>query len=228
LKTDAISALIAASSGQERVLYILLAASGLRISEALALEAKHFVNGGRTILVEQQVEKDCPRIVPYLKSDSARREVDLSVAVAEFLQRYVSNESGLVLHTRRGTPHLYHNIETRWLNPRLAKMKLDTEGMGWHSFRRFRNTWLRLQRAQQDVLQYWMGHRPETMTELYSHLSEDLQMRLDEAERVGHGFHLPKQPEVVPIVPKKLRIKAVAGSGLNVLELNELIETVGV
>jgi integrase len=76
-------------------LYVLLASTGMRVFEALALETRHFMNGGRTIKVEQQVEKDCPRIVKYLKTSAAKREVDL--------------------------------------HPR----------MGWHSFKRYRKTWLR-------------------------------------------------------------------------------------
>lgn len=41
-------------------MYVLLAATGMRVSEALALEARHFINDGRTIVVEQQVDKDTP------------------------------------------------------------------------------------------------------------------------------------------------------------------------
>lgn len=53
-KVDGVNMLIAsAESDEERYLYVLLAATGMRISEALALEAKHFINGGRTIVVEQ-------------------------------------------------------------------------------------------------------------------------------------------------------------------------------
>lgn len=41
------------------------------------------------------------------------------------------------------------------------------------------------------------------MSEVYSHLHEESQLRLDEAERVGYGFTLPTlTPAVVPIVPK--------------------------
>jgi hypothetical protein len=40
----------------------------------------------------------------------------------------------------------------------------------------------------------------EPMSELYSHLHEDLQVRLDEAQRVAYGFSLP-EALVVPIVP---------------------------
>jgi integrase len=60
LKANTILDLIAGSQGQEQALYVLLAATGMRISEALALETRHFMNRGRTIKVEQQVMKDCP------------------------------------------------------------------------------------------------------------------------------------------------------------------------
>ena len=42
------------------------------------------------------------------------------------------------------------------------------------------------------------------MTEVYSHLHEELQLRLDEAMRVGYGFALPapNNVSVVPNVPK--------------------------
>ena len=43
----------------------------------LAIETRHFINGGRSVKVEQQVEKDCPRIVQYVKTDAAKREIDL-------------------------------------------------------------------------------------------------------------------------------------------------------
>ena len=76
--------------------------------------------------------------------------------------------------------------------------------MGWHAFKRFRKTWLRGQRCLEDINNFWMAHKPQTMSELYSHLQEELQLRLDEAERVGYGFVLPSSNEgsVVPIVPK--------------------------
>ena len=185
-------------------MYILLAATGMRISEALALETRHFTNDGRTIAVEQQVEKDSPTIVKYLKTAAAKRQVDLHPDSAEYLQRYTTGKTGLLFRTANGTPHLYHNLEERWLTPRLVRMGLDEEGMGWHSFKRFRKTWLRGARCLEDINNFWMAHKPQTMSELYSHLHEELQMRLDEGERVGYGFNLPapENASVVPIVPK--------------------------
>src|SRR5260370_1165372 len=80
-------------------------------------------------------------------------------------------------------------------------MGLDEEGMGWHSFKRFRKTWLRGARCLEDLNNFWMAHKPQTMSELYSHLHEELQMPLEEAERVGYGFDLPKIA-VPPNAPK--------------------------
>jgi integrase len=204
LQADAISKLIKQSDGQEQALYIVLAATGMRISEALALETHHFTNNGRTIIVEQQVEKDAARLVKHLKTAAAKREVDLHPEIAEYLQRYTAGKSGLLFHTASNTPHLYGNLEDRWFTPRLVEMNLDEEGMGWHSFKRFRKTWLRGQRCLEDIDNFWMAHKPQTMSEIYSHLHEDLQLRLDEAQRVGYGFALPAMntASVVPIVPK--------------------------
>lgn len=79
-------------------------------------------------------------------------------------------------------------------------------GMGWHAFRRFRKTWLRGKRCQEDINIFWMGHKPKTMSEIYSHRFEEIDMRLAEAEAVGFGFDLPKNPSekavVAPIAPR--------------------------
>jgi hypothetical protein len=105
------------------------------------------------------------------------------------------------------SPHLYANLEDRWLTPRLVKMGLDEEGMGWHSFKRFRKTWLRGRRCLEDINNFWMAHKPETMSELYSHLHEELELRREEVERVGCGFDLP-QTVIAPNAPKKSIVKS--------------------
>jgi len=191
LKANAISQLVKLSQGQEQALYVLLAATGMRISEALALETKHITNGGRTIEVRQQVDRDTPRIVKCLKTDAAYRDVDLHPDIAEYLQVFINGKNGLLFTTREGTPHLHNNIEDRWLTQRLTAMNLDEPGMGWHAFRRFRETQLRGKRCQDDINVFWMGHEPETMSELYSHLFEEVEVRLTEAAQVGVGFEIP-------------------------------------
>jgi integrase len=191
LKAKAVNQLVKESKGEEQALYVLLGATGMRISEALALEAKHFVNDGRTIAVRQQVHRKKPVIVKYLKTDAACRDIDLSKQIAEYLQEFISRKDGLLFETRNGTPYLHHNLEDRWLTSRLSAMGLDENGMGFHAFRRFRKTWLRGKRCQEDINNFWMGHKPKTMSELYSRMDEELELRLQEAETVGVGFEIP-------------------------------------
>jgi len=75
--------------------------------------------------------------------------------------------------------------------------------MGWHSFKRSVRL-VRGSRCLEGHQHFWMAHKPQTMSEVYSHLHEELQLRLDEAERVGYGFTLPGSDvgSAVPIVPK--------------------------
>jgi integrase len=160
--------------GQERILHILLAATGMRISEALALKSGDFINDCRTVVVRRQVEKDCPRIVGTLKTAAAERQVDLCSAVADYIRPYVNGKPGLIFHTKNGTPHLYANLEDHWLTPRLEKLGIDEKGMGWHAFRRFRNTWVRKQRVGEDYRLLWMGHAKQQMGEVYTDISDDL------------------------------------------------------
>src|SRR6202790_4681755 len=202
LRPAAVNILVSGSTGDEQALYVLLAATGMRISEALALEAKHFVNDGRTIEVSQQVDRDIPRIVRYLKTDAGTRDVDLPTEVAEYLRAFISGKSGLLFQTRNGTPSLHNNLEQRWLTPRLQAMGIDEKGMGFHAFRRFRKTWLRGKRVQEDINNFWMGHAPETMSETYSRLDLELDLRVVEAESMGVGFTVPS----VPIAPSCSKI----------------------
>jgi len=200
LKAGAVNHLVKESEGDEQALYVLLGATGLRVSEALALESKHFVNDGRTIEIQQQVDRETPRIVSYLKTDAGFRQVDLSRSVAEYLQAFINGRNGLLFKARNSTPYLRNNLEQRWLTPRLQAMRLDEKGMGFHAFRRFRKTWLRGKRCQDDLNNFWMGHKPQTMSELYSRMDEELELRLQEAEVVGVGFLVPAY--VAPSAPK--------------------------
>ena len=155
------------------------------------METKHFINDGRTIQVCQQVDRRQPRIVEYTKTDAGTREVDLSTDVARFLQSFINGKDGLLFRSRKGTPHMHHGLDERWLTPRLQAMQLDEKGMGFHAFRRFRKTWLGGERCQEDINNFWMGHQPQTMSELYSRMEFETARRLKEADMVGVGFTVP-------------------------------------
>jgi integrase len=145
----------------------------------LGLEDKHLINGGRTLKIEQQVNR-FGEVVPYTKTKAGGREVDLCSEVIGLVRLYVMDRKGLLFPTRKGTPRLYGNVERRQLWSHTPK--------GFHAFRRFRNTHLRYMNCQPDILIFWMGHKPETMSELYSKLALMKKERFAEAERVGLGF----------------------------------------
>lgn len=121
----------------------------------------------------------------------------LTTQVAEYLRAFMKSKNGLLFATRNGTPYLYNGLQQRWLTPRLQAMQIDEKGMGFHAFRRFRKTWPRGERCQEDINNFWMGHQPETMSELYSRMEFELERRLAEAENIGVGFTVPTS-EIAP------------------------------
>jgi integrase len=100
---------------------------------------------------------------------------------------------------------MFNNVDKRQLKLRLREIKMDIlRGTGFHAFRRFRVTWLRGKRCQQDILDCWLGHKPKTMSGVYSQVRNEIELRLTEAETVGYGFELPKAEmlQVAPSAPR--------------------------
>jgi integrase len=183
---DTVSAIVKKSDGQERMLYALLAGSGLRIGEALGLELQHISEDFRTIYVRQSVwdgKKQDPKTV------AAIRDVDLCSALADLLRDFVGERgTGLLFANAKGRPLAQSNMLRRSLHPLLKELK--TERAGFHSFRRFRTTQLRKNRTPEDLLRFWIGHADKTITDTYSKVQEDTPFRLEVAEKVGLGFVL--------------------------------------
>jgi integrase len=70
------------------------------------------------------------------------------------------------------------------------------EGYGFHSFRRFRVTHLRSLAIPEDILTFWMGHADKTITDRYSQMKQRIDLRKEQAEKVGLGFEIPAmEPE---------------------------------
>jgi integrase len=83
-----------------------------------------------------------------------------------------------------------------------ALKQLGQPKAGFHAFRRFRTTWLRKNRAPEDLIRFWLGHADQTVTDGYSKLREDVEYRREVAEKIGLGFEISAQtPDVVPNVP---------------------------
>jgi integrase len=193
--SEEVTKIINEAIGQFQMLYALLAGTGLRVGEIFGLEInKHIAPDCSTIMVEQSVFNGK---VQAPKTDSAKREIDLHPQLAQTLKRLIgSRASGFLFRSTSGTPLSGTNILRRHFHPILKKIgwndpKTNDKKTGFHAFRRFRVTWLRKQRAPEDLLRFWIGHGSNSITSGYSMIKADLAFRKGEAERLGLGFELP-------------------------------------
>lgn len=184
-----------------RMLFILFGAAGVRFGEALGLEIdKHFADDFTTILVRQQAKGST--LTSDLKTKNAIRDIDLHPEVANLVRGFVgTRKAGLLFCSKRGKPLSKSNIRNRILHPMLEALSVEKGGS--HIFRRFRATWLRKQRAPEDLIRLWLGHGDTTVTDLYVNIEKDKAWRKEQAETIGVGFTLPTS--VVPNVPKLRR-----------------------
>ena len=160
------------------MLFSLLAATGLRIGEALALRSTDFGPECRVLQVRRSVwsgQEQEP------KTSNAVRVVDIPEVFAGQLRDYLASTNGLLFATAEGMPLQQRNV-LRILHGR--------KHLGFHAFRRFRLTWLRRNGVPRDLERYWMGHAPEEVGDLYSKLKDDVSFRQNWAERIGLGFEL--------------------------------------
>lgn len=152
----------ACSDPRDGDLYQLLAASGLRISEALALVREDVSDG--VVHVRQG------------KTVNAARYVDLAPAIAETMARLAGD-------TKPGT---------RIFRTHLTTLRERIKVPGFHSLRRFRESVLQRSECRALLINAWMGHRDPEMASRYGRqLLEDNAYRRDWAARVGTGFEIP-------------------------------------
>jgi integrase len=116
--------------------------------------------------------------------------VDVPGAVASLLKTYITDrKDGFVFATRNGHAILQSNLLKRKLHPLLRELKIKRAG--FHSFRRFRTTWLRKNSAHEDFIKGALGHANKSVTDEYSKLYRDEKFRKEIVEKVGVGFEVP-------------------------------------
>jgi integrase len=160
------------------LLFTLLAATGLRIGEALALRSTDFGPDFRVLHVRRSVWRGR---VQEPKTSNAIRVVDIPEVLSRELSDYLISTNGFLFSTADGKPLQQRNV-LRILHAR--------KRVGFHAFRRFRLTWLRKNGVPKDLERYWMGHASEEVGDLYSKLKDDVAFRQEWAERIGLGFEL--------------------------------------
>jgi len=165
----------------------------MRVGEALALEVADLQ--GDTLRIRQNLDQ-CKLDTP--KTDAGMREVDLAPELATMVRDHIGDRStGFIFRTRNGGPIRQRNV-LRMLHSILTGM--GKPKLGFHAFRRFRVTHLRKNMVPEDLIKFWIGHAPQTVTDEYSKLKHDVEFREHVAERVGPGFSLSRQ--LYPVVPQ--------------------------
>ena len=143
------------------MLFSLLATTGLRIGEALALRSIDFGPDCRVLHVRRSIWRGTEQ---EPKTSNAVRVVDIPEVFASELRDYLASISGYLFATADGKPLQQRNV---------LRILHGVKSVGLHAFRRFRLTWLRKNGVPKDLERYWMGHAPEEVGDLYSKLKDD-------------------------------------------------------
>jgi integrase len=202
---EEIERIIARADARYAVLYSVLAASGLRIGEALALQVPDFQDG--TLSIRQSIWNGR---TTSPKTRFAVREVDLPTPIREMLAAFIGHRKDRFLFpSRTGSALGQRNVLRDSLHPILKNMGWDAKkGLaGFHAFRRFRVTHLRKQKTSEDLLRFWIGHGDKTVTDRYQKLAEDQNFRKTVAEEVGTGFKVSAM--LYPLYPSSVGLDAV-------------------
>jgi integrase len=134
-------------SERYRILFALLAGTGLRIGEALGLKGADFSDDCRVIRITRSIwhgQEQTP------KTANAVRIIDVPESLASALRKHVRRH-GYIFGTAKGRPLQSRNV---------LRVLHDTgKRVGFHAFRRFRLTWLRKHGVPRDLEHCWMGTR---------------------------------------------------------------------
>jgi Phage integrase family len=167
----------------------------------------------------QRISERSPGTFQSPKAKIARRQVDLCPALAELLKTFVGDrQSGLVFANRAGKALSQTNVVRRSLHPILKE--LGAEQTGFHAMRRFRTTWLRKQRAPEDLIGFWLGHAKQSVTDGYSKLEEEREFRTQVAQN-DKTIVVTRCGRICP-GRKKINFSQVfAGQGVGVKEVHD-------
>lgn len=173
MSTDELSTLLALIPDRHRLLFRVLAATGLRISEAVALQWRHLVLDGSTPHVKVRRALVKGRMGPP-KSRYGRREVPLDHALVSALRdlRRGSEwpgEDDLVFPAGNGSPLIQSNLYRDAL--KLPREEANLTWVGFHTFRHTCASMLFDEGRNAVQVQRWLGHHSPAFTlSTYVHL----------------------------------------------------------
>ena len=157
----------------------LVAGTGLRIGEALAVRTEDFYRDCQVLHVQRSVWHRCEQAP---KTPNALRLVDIPEALGQVLRRYTEGKNGFLFTTRAG----------RLLDQRNSLKALHGAGNrgGFHAFRRFRFAVLRKAGVPENLIKQWMGYSQNLMDLYAAQLRIDMAYRREWCEKAGLGLEL--------------------------------------
>ena len=168
-------------AGPYRVLFAMLAGTGMRIGEAAGLHVEDLDLEHGVIHVTRAVWQGL-ELEP--KTENAVREIDIDPTLVSLLKGHIGDRTtGLVFSARNGAPLAGGNIRNRVLTPLLRKLNIPKAGL--HAFRHSRVTMLRKNGTPDDLQRLWIGHSSLRTTDRYSHTDQELEYRRLAARNVG-------------------------------------------
>ena len=172
LSREQLAALLAMAPGRYSLLIEFVAATGVRISEAIALQRRHLLLDGSSphVRIRRAIVKG--EVSPP-KSRHGRRQVALSAALVSKLRRHLldvpDGDDAIVFASLAGTPLDPDNIRSRVLKPLYEE--IGAPSAGWHTLR---HTFASLQivnGANIVQLSRVLGHHSPSFTlSTYAHL----------------------------------------------------------
>ena len=176
--------IIMTAEGQYRVLFALLAGTGMRIGEASGLHVDDLDLTNCVITVRRAVwngKEQSP------KTKNAMRLIDIDPGLAETLRQHLGDKkAGRVFASQTGSPISGNNILKRVLHPLLAGLEIPKAGL--HAFRHSRVTMLRKNGTPEDLQLQWIGHSSLRTTDRYSHTDQEVEYRRLAASKVALNF----------------------------------------
>lgn len=165
---------------KHRLMFELLAATGVRRSELIAFKVRDLSLNGEEpyVKIRRRIRRrrGMGLVVGALKSRYAKRDLPVPIELADRLRAHVAGRGSgdLVFASRNGTPLDPDNLADRVLAP-----ACKTAGVEWAGFHTFRHTVAsRLFAEGRNVVQVqrWLGHHSPSFTlDTYVHLlDEDL------------------------------------------------------
>lgn len=171
-----LTALLGALPDNWRLCFWLLAATGLRVSEALALQWKHLELTGPSPHVKVRRAYVRGKFGPP-KSRYGKREIPIDTQLAQTLREHhqttrLAAPEHLVFPSTAGSTMDQGNLRERTLKP--AARKADVPWAGFHTFRHTCATLLFAQGANAVQVQRWLGHHSPAFTlARYVHLLDN-------------------------------------------------------